>query len=113
MPFGNITVNTKTYEPRTPGTYSLSTTVFGQPLNEFRVRGAQKSKDKLLRSSVTRVYEKDVTVGTVVTRKQSVVTLNITTPDADFSGADIDNLTSDISEFLTATIVSRLMQGES
>lgn len=114
MPFGSITVNTKTYEPRQPGFYSLSTAVFGDPLNEFRVRGASSSsKDGILRSSVTRVFEKDVTVGSDTMRKQCVVTISIASPTAGFTGAEIDGLASDISEFLTASTISRLMQGES
>lgn len=113
MPFGTITVNTKSYEPRNPGVYALSTTTFGSPANEFRIRGAAgPSKDGLLRSSTTRILEKDVTVGGVSTRKQSIVTLTIAVPPADFTAADVDGLASDISEFLTTATITRLLQGE-
>lgn len=113
MPFGNITVNTKTFEPRQPGTYTLNTVTFGQPSNEFRIRGATPSKDGLLRTSVTRVLERDVVVGSSTVRKQCVVTLSVASPVADFTGSEIDGLASDISEFITASTISRLMQGES
>lgn len=113
MPFGPITAQTKTYEPRQPGVYSLSTVVFGQPLNEYRIRGASLSKDNLLRSSVSRVLEKDSVVNGVTTRKSAIITLNITAPTSDFTGSELDSLAEDISVFLTASTVSRLMQGES
>lgn len=113
MPFGTITVNTKSYEPRTPGTYVLSTVNFGQPTNEFRLRGAAISKDGLLRASITRVLEKDVVVGSDTVRKQALVTLSITSPTSDFTSSDLDALISDQSEFATGATLSRLLQGES
>lgn len=113
MPYGTIVADSKNYEARSPGTYALSTLAFGDALNEFRVKGANKSKDQLLRASVTRVLEKDVTVGTGVLRKQAVVSLAIASPSSDFTSSEIDSLTADISTFLTPTVVTRLMSGES
>lgn len=114
MPFGSITVNAKTYEPRVPGFYVLSTVSFGQPTNEFRLKGAtQSSKDGLTRASITRVLEKDVVVGTQTVRKQAIVTLTIATPTADFTTSEIDAMISDQSEFATGSTLSRLLQGES
>lgn len=113
MPFGSITVNSKTFDPRQLGTYSLSTVTFGQPANEFRIRGAIVGKDKLLRASTTRLLEKDVDVSGETVRKQCVVTLSIATPVSDFTGTEIDTLVSDISEFITASTISRILQGES
>lgn len=113
MSYGDITVNTKTYEPRAAGVYSESTVTLGDPQNQFRLRAPSGvSRDGLLRGSVTRVLEKDVTVGDDVERKQAVVTLQVATPPADFTGSDLDGLASDISEFVTADIVSSLLQGK-
>lgn len=113
MPFGTITVNTKSYDPRSPGIYSLSTVAFGDPQNEFRIRGASSSKDELLRGSVTRILEKDVVVGSDTARKQCAVTLTIAVPYKGYTGSDVDALASDISEFLTPGVITRLLQGES
>lgn len=113
MPFGTITVNTKSFEPRTPGTYVLSTVSFGQPSNEFRLRGATIGKDGLMRASIVRVLEKDVTVGSDIVRKQALVSTNIVTPASDFTAAELDALLSDSSEFVSSATLSRLMQGES
>lgn len=113
MPYGTITVNTKTYEPRIPGTYVLSSVTFGQPTNEFRIRGAVLSKDGLLRASIVRVLEKDVVVGSDTKRKQCTVTTAITAPPSDFTAAELDALLSDSSEFATGATLSRLLQGES
>lgn len=113
MPFGTIVSGTKTFEARSPGEYVLGTVTFGQPLDKFTVRGAVASKDGIARPSVTRVLEKDVVVAGQTTRKQLVVTLSIATPMLDFTGANIDDLVTDVSTFLTPTTVSRLLQGES
>jgi hypothetical protein len=114
MPYGSITVNTKTYDPRQPGVYSLTSLAFGDPADEFRIRGVQSvSKDQLLRASITRVLEKDVTTGDTSTRKQAVVTMTVAVPKSDYTAAEIDALASDISEFLTVNTLTRLMQGES
>lgn len=113
MPFGTITAATKSYEPRTPGTYILSTVVAGQPTNEFRLRGASITKDGLLRCSLTRVLEKDVLVGGSSVRKQGIISLSVTIPAADYTATDVDSLIADISEFATATTISRMLQGES
>lgn len=113
MPFGTITSQTKTYEPRSPGVYSESTVAFGSPTNEYRVNGATRGRDNLLRSSVVRVLEKDYTSGGVTERKRLIVSLSITSPSVAFTAAEIDSLAEDISVFLTASVVTRLMQGES
>lgn len=113
MPFGTITAQTLTYEPRTPGTYVRSTVTFGSPSNEFRIRGGTVSKDGLIRTSISRVLEKDVTVGSQVVRRSVTLTCSIVTPSADFTAAEIDSLFTDVSEFITATTVSRMLQGES
>lgn len=113
MPFGTITANTKTYEPRTPGSYVLSTVTFGQPTNEFRIRGAVVGKDGLLRASISRILEKDVAVGSDTSRQQALVITNITVPVSAFTAAELDSLLLDTSEFITAATLSRILQGES
>lgn len=113
MPFGSITVNSKTFEPRIPGVYALSTVAFGEPSNELRIRGAALSKDKVLRASITRVLEKDIGTGSDVVRKQCIVTTSVAVPVSGFSAAELDVLMSDISEFATGTSLSRILQGES
>lgn len=113
MPFGTITVNSATYDPRQPGHYSKTDVTFGAPPNEFRVRGATQSKDGVLRGSVTRLLEKDASVGDDTVRKQCVVTITVATPSADFTSSEIDGMISDISEFLTPNTLSRVLQGES
>jgi hypothetical protein len=111
MPFGNITAQTITYEPRSPGIYTRSSVTFGQPDNSFVVRGAPKGDP--LRASVSRVLQKDVTIGGQTVRKTATVTLSIVTPSSDFTATELDSLASDISEFITSATASRLLQGES
>lgn len=114
MPFGNITAQTITYEPRQPGTYTRSSVTFGSPGNEFRLRGATLRKDGVVSASVTRVMEKDVVLNGDTVRKNCSVSLNIQLPkEGYFTPTEIDSLAADISEFLTATTISRMLQGES
>lgn len=113
MPFGNIVAQTVTFEPRTPGLYSKSGLQFTDPANEFRVRGGTPGKGGSTSSSVTRVLQKDVTVGSSVVRKSAALSLQIQAPtDGGFTSAELDSMATDIAEFLTATTISRLMQGE-
>jgi hypothetical protein len=114
MPFGTITVNTVNYEPRTPGIYVKSGVTFDQPTDEFRIRGASSSKSNVVSSTVTRVLQKDITVGATTERRNVTVSLNVVLPSlGGFTAAEIDGMASDISEFLTTTTISRLLQGES
>lgn len=113
MPFGNISVNSKTFEPRSEGTYQLTGISFGSPTNEFRIRpAATPGKDGLLRASIIRVLEKDIVVGSSTVRKAGIAGLNIAVPPSDFLGGELDAMVSDISEFITAGIISRVLSGE-
>lgn len=112
MPFGDIVSQTLTYSPRSPGIYSLSTLSFGDPRNEFSILGARAGKDGKLRSSVARLLEKDITTNGVVSRQLMSVVLSIVSPASGFTSSEMDSAALDISNFLTSSIVTRLMQGE-
>lgn len=113
MPFGTITVNGSTFEPRQPGIYSLAGVTFDAPSNEIRLRGATISKNGGS-ATVTRYAAKDVVVGDDTIRKNCAVSLQIQVPSGTgFTAAEIDAMALDISEFLTTENVSRLLQGES
>lgn len=113
MPFGTITAQTLTYEPRSTGKYTRSSVAFGQPDNSFIVRGTNALTADPLRASVSRVLQKDVTIGGSVTRKTATVTLSFVAPSSDFTAAELDSLAADLSEFITSSTVSRLFMGES
>lgn len=114
MPFGTLTINTVSYEPRQPGIYQKAGATFNSPTDEFRLRPAVSAgKDGKLRASVSRIFEKDVTLPSgAVERDQLVVTTNVTT-SARFTPAEIDARASDISEFITSVVLNRLLTGES
>lgn len=110
--FGNITAQTLVYEPRREGTYVRSSVTFGQPDNSFVIRGAAP-KAEPLRCSVSRVLQKDVTVGGATVRKSATVTLSFVSPSSDFTPTELDSLVADLNEFITPVNVSRLLMGES
>lgn len=112
MPFGTITAQTLTYEPRQPGVYTRASLTFGQPDNSFIVRGRGGNAEPA-RCSISRVLQKDIVVGGNTVRKSATVTLSIVTPTADFTPAEIDSMVADLSEFISATTVSRMLMGES
>jgi hypothetical protein len=109
----NIVISDRTFTPRIAGQYMLSSVDFGEPVDQFVLRGGSQSKDGMLRASVTRHIEKDVVVlpGDNPTRKPMYVTLSITVPSVGFTAADIDAATADISTFLTADMITYLLQG--
>lgn len=113
MPFGNITVNSRTFNPRIPGEYSLSTVAYNDPANSLRIKGATRSKDSILRGSMSRIIQKDVTVGSSVVRKTATITVSLQVPDKDFTATEIDDALSDLSAFATSDTVGRLLLGES
>lgn len=113
MPFGTISSQSVDYNPRQPGHYSRSTVAFGDPADEFIVRGASVSSDGVHRASVARVLQKDVTSGSDSTRKQATVNIGITVPSDGFTAAELDSLANDISTFFTVDTITRLLQGES
>lgn len=114
MPFGTITSQTKNFPPRTPGTYVDEAVAFGQPTNEFRIRGASGvGKDGRLRASVTRVIEKDIVSGSTTTRVPLVVVTSINVHPTGFTASEIDSAATDCSNFLTTDTITRLLMGES
>lgn len=116
MPFGIITAQTLTYEPRKPGVYERAGLALGSPSNEIRLTGATKSsKASRLSVSATRLVQKDFTApgSTTVKRVEALVTVNIQLPnDGSFTSAEGDSLLIDINEFITASTLARLAAGE-
>lgn len=111
MPFGTITAQTKLFEPRSPGIYSLAGLSFEQPGDEFRLKGATRGETRTC--SVTRVVQKDITIGTELKRLGMVVSIQISIPSyTAFTSAMVDSAAADLSEFITPSSVSRLLQGE-
>lgn len=112
MPF-ILSANSVTFEPRGPGVSVKSTQTFADPTDEFRFRPGA-TKNGVMSAGITRVKEKDVVSGSDTVRKNAVVSLNIQLPsDGSFSQSEIDRLVEDLSEGLSPSILSRLLQGES
>lgn len=112
MPYGNITSNSIVYTPRTDGVYAKSTLVFGDPSDEFRIKGAIKGKDGIFRGTIMRVFQKDVTISGTVSRKQALISLSLTVP-VGFTVTELDDRIADISTFCTTDTLSRFLSGES
>lgn len=110
MPFGTITSQSLTYQPRAEGMYVLSTLSFSDPSNHFLMRGASKTDP--LRASVSRVLQKDIVVGGETKRISCTVTLSVVTPSSGFTPAEIDSAATDLSTFITTDTISRLLTGE-
>lgn len=114
MAFPPITVNTRTFNQSSDGRYVLSTVTFGTPSNYIQIKGGSLSKDrKLITAAITRVLEKDVTVGTTVQRRSASVQCIIQVPATGFTSAELDAMASDISEFITVANLDRVLSGES
>jgi hypothetical protein len=114
MPFGPISVNTKTFNEAGEGRYVLSTITFGDPSNYFTIKGGALTKDrKAVSAAVTRILEKDVTVNGETSRRSASVQLVMSIPPQGFTSTEIDVLASDISEFITSAVLNRILSGES
>lgn len=116
MPFGTITSQTISYEPRRPGIYQRAGLPIGSPADEFRFSGASSSaKSKKLSVSLTRLREKDfVAPGTVLPSRETILgTLNLQFPTSGaFTSAEVISLIADFSTALTAAVLNRMAAGE-
>lgn len=114
MPFGTITAQTITYEPRKPGIYQKTGLALGAPANEYRISGASPKGLKDLVFSVTRVLDKDVTINGTIVRKRALHTQTTTVPsDSTFTSAELASLCVDGQVFGTAANIVRMASGES
>lgn len=113
MPFSPISVNSKTFNQAGDGRYMLSGIAFGDPVDYFKISpGSRNAKTGLTSAAITRIKEKDVVVNGVTTRRSAQVSLPIQVPEG-FTSADLDAMASDISEFITAGILDRILGGDS
>lgn len=112
MSFHPITVSTKTWNEAGPGRYMDSTVTYGSPLNYIQISaGTRSSKTKVTSGAVSRVFQKDVTVGSTTERRTASVQLVIQIPDG-FTAAEIDAMALTISDFLTVANLDRILLGE-
>lgn len=122
MPFGAITVNSKTYNPAQEGIYMYSGYTFGTGKDYFKISGAKRSKNSsALVCAVSRIVDIEIVSANPSSPDyrpmscQLVISLpnNVTF----VNGGDVitvaDNAVADISSFLTSTTINRLLAGES
>lgn len=112
MSFHPITVSTKTWNEVGPGRYMDSTVAYGNPANYIQISGGTKnSKTQVTSAAVSRVMQKDVTVGSVTTRNQASVQLVIQVGPG-FTSAEVDSMLLTISDFVTSAVLDRVLLGE-
>lgn len=113
MAFGTLTVGADTFNSVGPGEYMKSTVLFGQPADMFKLAPGKKANAKAPTSfAVTKVLDKDFTVGTEVTRRRASVSVQINVPDG-FTMAEVDTMLLSVSDLCTQTFLTRLALGES
>jgi hypothetical protein len=113
MSFHPITIGADIFNQTGPGKYSLSSTSFGDPANEIRITGGSFStKSNTNTCVVTRVIEKDVTVGSEVNRRRLIVTVQMTVP-VGFTATDVDDALNQVDQFIDLPNLNRILLGES
>lgn len=115
MPFSPITVGANSWTQSGPtGRYMLSTLSFGDPLNYFQVSGCSpvKGKPGTVAGGVTYVFEKDVTVNGITTRRRLTLQ-TIITADPGITAIEVDASLQSVSDWLTPATINRIMNGES
>jgi len=94
------------------GRYMLSTVTFGNPLNYINVSpGTRSSKVARTNAAITRFMQKDVTVGTVTTRRTMSMQLVLQVDDG-FTSLELDNSLIQLNEFVTVASLDRILNGE-
>lgn len=113
MSFHPITAGTFTFnQSGVPGRYALSTLAFGDPENSFRISGGTLNrKTGFTNATISRIFELDVTVLGVISRKKCTISLAMQVPQG-ISATVVDSLVENISEFVTVSNLNRLLNGE-
>lgn len=112
MSFHPVTVSTKTWNEVSPGRYMDSAVSFGQPQNYIQISGGKLNpKTGITTAAVSRIQQKDVTVGSTTTRNTASCQCVIQIP-VGFTTADIDALMLTLSDLVTTQFLERLLQGE-
>lgn len=115
MPYGPITVNSKTFNQTTPGNYRLSTLGFNSPDDEIRVRGCKPiNNKKAVSGSITRVLGKTGTVNSAPVTESATISCQFNVPTGGvITAADVDAMALEVSELITAVFLNRFLAGES
>lgn len=113
MAFNSLTLGAESYVSIGNGLYQLSTVPFGGAGKMIKLApGNRSAKTLVTTASVTRILEKDITVGTTVVRRKAVITSQLVIPDG-FTSAEVALLMSSTGTgFFTTANVDRLLQGE-
>ena len=112
MSFHPISVSTKTWNEVGPGKYMDSAVTFGAPANYIQISGGRRNtKSGLTSAAVSRIQQKDITIGTVTDRKTASVQCVIQIPDG-FTTTEVDAMFLTLSDLLTVAFAERLLQGE-
>lgn len=113
MAFNSITIGSVTFVQTGPGLYQNNTVQFGQPDDLIKIiPGRQTQKNGPTLSTVSRIWQKDIAVGGVTTRQKMTVSLQFSVP-VGFTTAEADAMASEISTFITAATLNRILMGES
>lgn len=110
MSFASIVLTSGTYNERSPGKYYLSTVNFGEPSNEIRLRPNTNPKNPSF--GITRTKQFVVTSGDKVERVNASITLTVNIPALGVPLQQVDGMVNDLSEFISAESLTRLLQGE-
>lgn len=112
MPFGQLTLNGATYDPRKDGTYILSTVTFPNPARMLVLSPVSVLKSGDTRLSIAYIHEKDVATPSGAIIRKSMNYRTLIDFSVDFTPAEIDAAGTCVSDFLTAATASRMVQGE-
>lgn len=112
MSFHPITVSSKTWNEAGPGRYMDSAVTYGNPLNYIQVSGGTRnSKTGTTSAAISRVQQKNVTVGSETFLRTASVQLVIQITDG-FTASEVDAMVLTISDFINVATLDRILLGE-
>lgn len=112
MAFNTITIGSNVFVATRDGEYVLNTLTYGQPMNILKITpGSVTAKSKTVSLGISRHLEADFTVGSTTERRKLTVNLQVVVPEG-FNATQVDTLIADLSTFLDATSLNRIMMGE-
>lgn len=111
-PISTTANGAQTWNEAGAGRYVLSTTLFGSPLEYFKLSGGKLGKDGRIAASLGYTKEKDITVGSTTERQRLQMSLPILVYPSGFTTSEVDMGLQLLSEVATTAFIDRLLKGE-
>jgi hypothetical protein len=111
--FTPIVVNTKTYNAVSSGNYTNAAVTFSSPTDSIKLSGGKLTgaNRENTTAAAAKVWQTDVTVGSVVTRVTSQVRIILDISNSGVTPAQVQAALDDLYDHLTVANIGEMLKG--